>query len=90
MFDKLNRTSAGPTSPLSAILPHPSMAKWPILRQLTGFQVVFDSFKGPQVLVTALQKAAVVVEVAVAVEGRAARPVAAVEADEVAAAGSTD
>jgi hypothetical protein len=54
MFDKLNRTSAGPTSPLSAVLPHPSMAKWPILRQLTGFQVVFDSFKGPQVLVTAL------------------------------------
>ncbi len=78
MFDKLNRTSAGPTSPLSGVLPHPSMAKWPILRQLTGFQVVFDSFKGPQVLVTALQKAAVGVEAAAAVAGMVARAVAAV------------
>ena len=44
LFDDLNRTSAGPTSPLQAILPHPSMAMWPVLRKLTGFEVVYDSF----------------------------------------------
>ena len=44
LFDDLNRTSVGPTSPLHAILPHPSMAKWPILRQLTGFQILYNSF----------------------------------------------
>ena len=48
LFDNLNRTSAGPTSPVAAILPHPSMSKWPVLRELTGFQAIYDSFNGPK------------------------------------------
>ena len=44
LFEEVNKSSAGPSSPLLAVLPHMSMAEWPILRQLTGFQLVHDSF----------------------------------------------
>ena len=37
LIDELNRTVSGLTSPLVMLLPHISMVKWPILRQLTGF-----------------------------------------------------
>lgn len=48
LIDELNRTVSGLTSPLVMLLPHISMVKWPILRQLTGFQLICDSVKGPQ------------------------------------------
>ena len=45
LFDETLREANGPSSPIIPILPHPSMAKWPIIRQLTGFDLTFETFR---------------------------------------------
>jgi hypothetical protein len=45
MFDQLLRENSGPTSPILPLLPHPSMAMWPGLRQITGVDIAFKTFK---------------------------------------------
>jgi hypothetical protein len=37
--------SVTPLSPVSAALPHPSMAKWPILNKMSGFATINNTFK---------------------------------------------
>jgi methyl farnesoate epoxidase/farnesoate epoxidase len=48
VVDSINHLvrNANPLSPLTAALPHPSMAKWPILSKLTGFSLMKNTF-GP-------------------------------------------
>ena len=48
MFDSLFRESSGPASPVIPILPHPSMAKLPGLRRLTGYDTALATFKATQ------------------------------------------
>jgi hypothetical protein len=47
-FDSLFRENSGPLSPILPLLPHPSMAKWPGLRQLIGVENAFATFKATQ------------------------------------------
>jgi hypothetical protein len=51
MFDDLFRKTGGTFSLLSAILPHPSMAKWPILRNFFGFDQSNKTFQAVQEMV---------------------------------------
>ena len=48
MFDGLFRENSGPASPILAILPFPSMGKWPVLRDLTGVDTALKTFKATQ------------------------------------------
>lgn len=48
LFDELLRENSGPTSPIVQILPHPSMAKWPGLRKITGVDRAFRTFNAMQ------------------------------------------
>jgi cytochrome P450 len=47
IVDSLNYLvrNANPLSPLTAALPHPAMAKLPILSKLTGYDLLIDTFK---------------------------------------------
>ena len=48
MFDKLIWNTSGQATLLLAILPHPSMAKLPGVRHLTGLDLAFKTFKATQ------------------------------------------
>ena len=45
VFDESLRENNGQSSPIVSILPHPSMAKWPILRTITGMDKAFQTNK---------------------------------------------
>ncbi len=45
MIDYLLREVDNPASIAFAVLPHPSMAKWPGIRSLTGFDAAQKTFK---------------------------------------------
>jgi len=45
LFDEVLRENNGPSSPILPLLPHPSMATWPGLRQLTGIDKGFKTAK---------------------------------------------
>jgi hypothetical protein len=45
LFDELLRENSGPSSPIVPLLPHPSMATWPGLKQITGVDQAFKTFK---------------------------------------------
>ena len=44
LFDDFVRTTSGPVNPLVSILPHPSLAKLPILRDFLGTETVEKAF----------------------------------------------
>ena len=48
MFDNLFRNTSGQASLMLAILPHPSMAKLPGVRHLSGVDLAFKTFKATQ------------------------------------------
>jgi cytochrome P450 family 2 subfamily U polypeptide 1 len=48
MFDNLFRNTSGQASLMLAILPHPSMAKLPGLRHITGIDLAFKTFKATE------------------------------------------
>ena len=52
LVDSINHLvrTTNPLSPLTAVLPRPSMAKWPILSRLTGFGTLKNTF-GPAIQV---------------------------------------
>ncbi len=45
LFDELFRKSSGSVSPLVSILPHHSMAKWPLLRTLFEYETHYNTMK---------------------------------------------
>jgi hypothetical protein len=45
LFDELFRKSSGAVSPLVSILPHHSMAKWPLLRTLFEYETHYNTLK---------------------------------------------
>ena len=49
LFDELFRKTAGTFSPFASLLPHPSMAKWPIFKEFFYFEQSKMTFDATQV-----------------------------------------
>ena len=45
VFDELLRENSGPSSPILPLLPHRSMAKWPVLSRITGVEKAFKTLR---------------------------------------------
>ena len=52
LFDDLFRETAGTFSPFASLLPHPAMAKWPIVNKFFYFDKAKKTFDAAQVKFT--------------------------------------